>query len=240
MMVGLLSVVLSLLQRFLGDGAHLSINGAFHTYVGMSLSLLLVFRTNTCYEQVCAFIPEGEFSPARSRIQQLAVAFAFAVRNNLRMWDSLVSLEDVLSPEDMRFVRLHTAESKEPEHSKEAGTVHQSPLPLLPLVSHHPHAFINQPIQSAPALLILMLNSLVVRLHDYGVFSHKHMLKVLLLEITGLSDAWGGLQRIRSMPTPFAYAHHIKLFVHLYCFTIPFAMLSTMGIYARKNRSAAR
>jgi putative membrane protein len=32
-------------------------------------------------------------------------------------------------------------------------------------------------------------------------------------------------------PVPFAYAQHIKTFVVLFCFTVPFAMAETMGWY---------
>ncbi len=44
----------------------------------------------------------------------------------------------------------------------------------------------------------------------------------------GLIDALGGAERIMKTPVPFAYAHHIKLFVLIFCLTVPFAMSSTM------------
>lgn len=46
-----------------------------------------------------------------------------------------------------------------------------------------------------------------------------------------MTDALGGCERIRKTPIPFAYAHHIKLFVVLFCFTAPFAMSEAMGWY---------
>jgi predicted membrane chloride channel (bestrophin family) len=49
-------------------------------------------------------------------------------------------------------------------------------------------------------------------------------------ETLGLfSDAFGGCERIRSTPVPFAYAHHIKLLVFLFCYTVPFVMVDSMG-----------
>ena len=45
----------------------------------------------------------------------------------------------------------------------------------------------------------------------------------------GLNDYLGGAERILRTPIPFAYAQHIKVFVVLFCFTAPFAMVDVMG-----------
>jgi putative membrane protein len=38
----------------------------------------------------------------------------------------------------------------------------------------------------------------------------------------------GGAERIVKTPVPFAYAQHIKIFVTLFCLTVPFAMSSSL------------
>ena len=40
---------------------------------------------------------------------------------------------------------------------------------------------------------------------------------------------WGSCERILRTPVPFAYAHHIKTFLSVFCVTAPFAMLAPMG-----------
>jgi putative membrane protein len=49
--------------------------------------------------------------------------------------------------------------------------------------------------------------------------------------LTALSDAHGACERIARTPIPFAYAQHIKLFVTLWCFTLPFAIVDAMLSY---------
>jgi putative membrane protein len=49
--------------------------------------------------------------------------------------------------------------------------------------------------------------------------------------LTALIDNWGGCERIRRTPVPLAYAQHIKLFVSLWCFSVPFALVDAMRLY---------
>jgi putative membrane protein len=49
--------------------------------------------------------------------------------------------------------------------------------------------------------------------------------------LTELIRLWGGAERILKTPVPFAYAHHIKGFLLLFCITSPLALLETMGWY---------
>eukprot|EP00727_Mastigamoeba_balamuthi_P008824 m51a1_g4564 hypothetical protein (378) ;mRNA; r:122867-124379 len=215
LLVGLVGVAIVLVRHYVGERntKQLAINPAAHTFVGMALSLLLVFRTNTCYERwregrmllgqitnrsrgvvtkAVAFVPQEQHR-VRARLQKLCVAYAFSVRNNLRKWDPLLTLDEFLGSQDIQFLR----------------TCNES---------------------SIPAQLCTMMKMAVVSLKKAQAIDGREM-DQLSAEISGMLDAWGGLQRIRGTPTPFAYAHHIKLFVHLYCFTIPFALLGTMGLY---------
>jgi putative membrane protein len=49
--------------------------------------------------------------------------------------------------------------------------------------------------------------------------------------LTAMTDALAGCERILKTPVPFAYAQHIKLFVVLFCYTAPFTMSEAMGWY---------
>jgi putative membrane protein len=46
-----------------------------------------------------------------------------------------------------------------------------------------------------------------------------------------LIQALGGCERIRRTPIPFAYAQHIKVFLALFCYTVPFAMADSLQAY---------
>jgi putative membrane protein len=50
--------------------------------------------------------------------------------------------------------------------------------------------------------------------------------------LTALIGNWGAAERIVKTPVPFAYAHHIKLFLTLFCFTVPLALVDSAGWYA--------
>eukprot|EP00727_Mastigamoeba_balamuthi_P004114 m51a1_g1370 putative tfiih basal transcription factor complex helicase xpd subunit-like (1065) ;mRNA; f:415787-420582 len=138
--VAIVSVVVTVLQR---EGVvDLSIGTTCHTFLGLALSLLLVFRTNSCYE---------------------------------RWRDGRVLLASLVN-RSRSFVL------------KCCAVIHDDPYKE----SRH----------------ILLLNE----------------------DLTALNDTWGQLIRIRDMPTPFAYAHHIKSYLLIFCITAPFAMLATMGV----------
>ncbi len=46
--------------------------------------------------------------------------------------------------------------------------------------------------------------------------------------LTAINDAVGACHRILHTPVPLAYAQHTKLFVSLFCFTVPFAIVREM------------
>ncbi|MEM6931890.1 MAG: bestrophin family ion channel, partial [Myxococcota bacterium] len=50
--------------------------------------------------------------------------------------------------------------------------------------------------------------------------------------IGALVDLWGGAERILDTPVPFAYAHHIKLFLSFFCFTVPLALMESLGWFS--------
>src|SRR5262249_8903627 len=57
----------------------------------------------------------------------------------------------------------------------------------------------------------------------------EQRLQVLDGAISDMLDLFGGCERIVRTPVPFAYAHHIKGFLTLFCVTVPMALLPQMG-----------
>ena len=56
-------------------------------------------------------------------------------------------------------------------------------------------------------------------------------MRALDSNISALVKSLGGCERIRRTPVPFAYAQHIKIFVVLFCYTVPFAMADSLHQY---------
>ena len=59
--------------------------------------------------------------------------------------------------------------------------------------------------------------------------------------LSEMNEALAGCERIRFTPVPFAYAQHIKVFLALFCYTAPFAMVHGMrGARVRIKKSRVR
>jgi putative membrane protein len=59
----------------------------------------------------------------------------------------------------------------------------------------------------------------------------REQLRAMDANLGALIANLGGCERIRRTPVPFAYAQHIKVFVVLFCYTVPFAMVETMHAF---------
>lgn len=57
----------------------------------------------------------------------------------------------------------------------------------------------------------------------------EQRLQILDGNVANIVDWFGGAERIMKTPVPFAYAHHIKGFLTLFCLTVPLALLAQMG-----------
>eukprot|EP01105_Mastigella_eilhardi_P000588 TRINITY_DN1068_c0_g1_i1.p1 TRINITY_DN1068_c0_g1~~TRINITY_DN1068_c0_g1_i1.p1 ORF type:complete len:224 (-),score=56.34 TRINITY_DN1068_c0_g1_i1:645-1271(-) len=125
LLVGLIGVPLVLLKHF--DVFDLSIGVTAHTLIGFVMSLMLVFRTNSCYERwrdgrvllgqlvnrsrnlvlnACVLL-SGDATKVeffRRKIQSLAAAYVFAVKNNLQFLPSAANLDELLTDTDFAFL----------------------------------------------------------------------------------------------------------------------------------------
>jgi putative membrane protein len=181
-----------------------------HTLIGAALALLLVFRTNASYDRYW----EGRklIGQMGNRLRDLArqtATFAAAdavgaadVGRHLVLWYRL-SVQALRGEGDLAALGdLATSEER-----ARLADVRQRPYVVAGWVS-----------------------SRFARLLRDGQLDGACFLAVDA-NLTALADALGGAERIRATPVPFAYAHHIKVFVALFCFSVPFAMVDSMGWY---------
>lgn len=187
----------------LSEKSHVKNLSLIHTSLGMVISLLLVFRTNTAYERwwegrkvwgglvnssrnlalkIKALVPEeaGYYSV-------MIPNFAYALKNHLRR----VHLEEELEPAEGFSVAVNDA-------------------------VHLPNKIVNQIMQYS------------LTLERSGKLKPEHLL-FMQPELTNFTDATGACERIRNTPIPYSYSVFLKKFMFLYVMTLPFGFVFSLG-----------
>ena len=187
----------------LSEKSHVKNLSLIHTSLGMVISLLLVFRTNTAYERwwegrkvwgglvnssrnlalkIKALVPEeaGYYSV-------MIPNFAYALKNHLRR----VHLEEELEPAEGFSVAVNDA-------------------------MHLPNKIVNQIMQYS------------LTLERSGKLKPEHLL-FMQPELTNFTDATGACERIRNTPIPYSYSVFLKKFMFLYVMTLPFGFVFSLG-----------
>jgi putative membrane protein len=191
--------------------ANLAIPPSVHTLVGVALGLLLVFRTNASYDRFW----EGRrligsiVNNARDLARQAASFLdpsAAAVRARVGI---LITAY---------FATIRRYLRNEREWPELASLL--TPAELAAIAA----------TRCPPVLVARWLSDAFVAEARAGRLSEQR-LHVLDLAISDILDFFGGCERIMKTPVPFAYAHHIKGFLTLFCLTVPMALLAQMGWY---------
>ena len=183
----------------------------FFTIVGVALSILIVFRTNTAYDRwwegrkqwgelinhsrsmallVNAKLPKHD-EDNRKYFAKNITNYAFALSGHLRGSFKKNLLHDV-SDNDEKLLDIH-------DH--------------------------------APNYIAKKLYGRTVRLLDQGHLSEFVELK-MLDHLAGFNTITGACERIKSTPIPFSYRTYLKIFISAYTLLIPFVYTPTLGYYA--------
>ncbi|MBK9029762.1 MAG: hypothetical protein IPL61_00210 [Myxococcales bacterium] len=204
LMVAGVGLVGTALRRY--DVVDLAIPGIIHTMVGVALGLLLVFRTNASYDRYW----EGRrlvgamVNNARDLVRQGASYLAPGADAALR--DRTIALYVTIR----RYLR---DERTWPELEA------RLPAALLAELAA---------ARCPPLVISRAIGDLLAAEAAAGRLS-EHRLVMLDQAVSDLIDALGGCERILRTPVPFAYAHHIKGFLTLFCLSVPMALLPAMG-----------
>lgn len=177
--------------------------------LGVVLSILLVFRTNTAYDRwwegrklwgtlvnhtrqmaimLEASLPK-EDKESRNFFARHISNFGIALKENLRKGTKLEELE------------LTEAELKE-----------------------------LQAKQHKPMHIASMIFARMQTIYRAGVFTDADIIN-LKNEHVVLADVMGACERIKKTPIPFSYAVYIKVFISAYALMIPFGMYEDFGFY---------
>lgn len=182
----------------------------FLSTMGILLSLLILFRTNTAYDRfyegrrtwgtlvnnsrnLAAYL--SVLLPAQRHDDRLfftkAIAnFAFALKNHLR--------------------------NDRPSNATELQESAQGQLSTLNLYDHVPNGIVAQMRQRTEAL------------YREGLLTDPQLINLNNLIIVFL-DVAGICERIRSTPIPFSYSFFIKFFILLYIGIMPFTIVDEYG-----------
>jgi putative membrane protein len=188
-----------------------SIPTSVHTLVGVALGLLLVFRTNASYDRYW----EG---------RRLLGAIVNNARDLARQTRSFLdaSPPEVRAAQGELIVALYATIRRYLRNEREWPE-------LADLLGGERLAAIAA-TRCPPLLVARWLSDGFVAEARAGRLSEQR-LQIIDAAIGDIIDFFGGAERIMKTPVPFAYAHHIKGFLTLFCFTVPMALLDTMGWY---------
>lgn len=198
-----LTLALELVSRFLWKEMPV-LNHQAHTWMGVVLGLLVVFRTNTAYERfwegrrlwgglvnASRNLVRGAAAhcPPAADLAGLVSAYATSVMHSLRGQNDLGALHD-LAPAELL------------EQAAAAG--------------------------NPPSVLAFHLSDWISERARCGRLSPQIAL-VLEGHVSAMVDCQGGCERIRKTPIPFVYAVHLRHITIFYLLTLPFVLVPLMG-----------
>jgi putative membrane protein len=183
-----------------------------HTMIGVALGLLLVFRTNASFDRWWEGRKLFGFLVNRTRdvARQLA-GYASATEAGRATVTQIVRWLELFFALVLQSLR----------NEKDLAS-------LGPLLTSDERATL-EPTEAARAGIVLAwITRSLDELARTGVVSEIRLLAIDA-NLAILMDSYSGCERIARTPVPFAYAQHIKLFVTLFCFTVPFVLVDGLG-----------
>jgi len=182
-----------------------------HTILGVALGLLLVFRTNASYDRFW----EG---------RKLFGAIINRARNLIRQAASFVEGDGpeaaAARAEIRRLVLVLFALIR--QYLRKERDLEQLGAPVT---AEEKAALAD--VKVRPCLAAEWLSSVLAAQARAGRLTEER-LQLMDDNVTAFVDYWGGAERIMKTPIPFAYAQHIKGFLTLFCFSVPFALVESM------------
>jgi len=191
------------------QAAALPTGGTVHAMVGVALGLLLVFRTNASYDRYWEGrkLIGGMVNNCRDLARQSAsylTASSDETRERVRR--HVIALYGVIRHYLRRETDLGDLADvlDDAERAELAGC-------------------------SGPPLVVAGWLSQTFAAEARAGRLTAQELQILDGTVADMVDLWGGAERIVKTPVPLAYAHHIKGFLTLFCFTAPLALVDAMG-----------
>ena len=187
----------------LGESVHVKNIGMMHTLLGLVISLLLVFRTNTSYDRW------WEGRKLLGALTNVSRNFAIKIRS-LRLEESHIEFFEYGIPKFAFALKEHLREKQ--YFGKNSFLIEVDGGKHIP----------NQ-----------VASSLSMRVYDLlaqGLISQEQLI-ILSADIQQFTDICGGCERIKKTPIPFSYSAFIKKFVFVYVLTLPIGWVFSLGYF---------
>ena len=185
---------------------NITVDKEFFSFLGIMLSLLLVFRTNTAYDRFY----EGRrlWGQLVNNCRNLAVLLHSRLpaddhANRTYMAQLLSNFPIALDGHLRKGVKFHKLEEVEP------GFIEQ--------LRHADHV---------PSCLAASLQEFYERLLRQEIILPEHLITIQRHH-EALLDVAGACERIKSTPIPFSYSYFIKGFISVFILIMPFNLLDT-------------
>ncbi|MEQ9443412.1 MAG: bestrophin family protein [Cyclobacteriaceae bacterium] len=186
------------------------LTSGFFSLLGIVLSILLVFRTNTAYDRWW----EGrkQWGALVNNCRNLAVMFQATL------------------PADDSATRKYFAKHISNfclslvEHLREGTKIEQ----LIHLTEEE--KLIYRSKEHLPSFIALQIYQRAQNLYKSGIFSDSDMIN-LKPQMQSLLDILGACERIKKTPIPFSYSVYIKTFIIAYSAILPFGLIDEFHYY---------
>ncbi|RKG62872.1 hypothetical protein D7V80_32830 [Corallococcus sp. CA054B] len=179
-----------------------------HTLAGISLSLLLVFRTNASYDRFW----EG---------RKLWGGIVNETRNLLRASEPFLGRTELFAPLVRWTAAFPFAAAAWLRGQQRHLGPHTDPLPSGEVTD-------VLKAQHVPLNVARRMTAVLDEGRRQGLYP-EYVQMQLDQNVHLLIDYLGGCERIHRTPMPFAYMVHLRRALILYCFTLPFALVDTFG-----------
>jgi putative membrane protein len=175
-----------------------------HTTLGLVISLLLVFRTNTAYERWW----EGRkmWGSLVNSSRNLSFKLSILLPNETVFFNTMIS--------NYAFaLKNHLRDQLILSDFDECQGFNRSDL---------------QKDKHIPNQIYRILLNRILEHEKNGVLKPEHLL-LINTEMMNFTDVMGACERIRKTPIPFSYSVFLKKFIFLYVMTFPIGFVFTLG-----------
>ena len=187
----------------LGESIHLQNIGMMHTLLGLVISLLLVFRTNTSYDRW------WEGRKLLGALTNVSRNFAIKIKS-LQLDEGHIEFFEYAIPKFAFALKEHLREKQ--YFGKNSFLIEVDAGKHIP----------NQVAAS--------ISTRVYDLLQEGKISQQQLI-ILSSDIQQFTDICGGCERIKKTPIPFSYSAFIKKFVFVYVLTLPIGWVFSLGYF---------
>ncbi|MBC7567290.1 MAG: hypothetical protein H7223_10030 [Pedobacter sp.] len=187
----------------LGESMYVKNVGMMHSLLGLVISLLLVFRTNTSYDRW------WEGRKLLGALTNVSRNLAIKVKS-LRLDESHLEFFEYAIPKYAFALKEHLREKQ--YFGKNSFLIEVDGGKHIP----------NQ-----------VAASLSLRVYDLlaeGLISQEQLL-IISADIQQFTDICGGCERIKKTPIPFSYSTFIKKFIFVYVLTLPIGWVFSLGYF---------